>query len=241
MEEKIPGHIAIIMDGNGRWAEGRGLSRIKGHRRGIKTARDIVNYASELGLRYLTLYTFSKENWSRPEYEVNTLMLFLEKYLMEEAGNLLERRIRFKAIGELTDLPKSVRKVIEKVESQTKGCEGMVLQLALSYGGRDEIVSAVRSIAQEVKDGRLDVEDISEEAVKSRLYTAGVPDPDLLIRTSGERRISNFLLWQMAYTELYVTDVLWPDFSRDDFLKAIRDYQGRERRFGLTGKQLVGA
>ncbi|MCK4739428.1 MAG: isoprenyl transferase [Deltaproteobacteria bacterium] len=238
--EKIPAHVAIIMDGNGRWAEQRKLGRIEGHRSGIKTAREIVNYSSEIGIKYLTLYTFSRENWNRPAVEVNMLMRFLEKYLKREAENLFNRNIRFKAIGNLEDLPSGVLKVIDSVTEKTSKCEGMTLQLALSYSGRDEILDAARSLARKVSEGSLDPNNIDEDLFSKALYTAEIPDPDLLIRTSGESRISNFLLWQLAYTELYITDVLWPDFSKDELLKAIRDFTSRERRYGLTREQVVG-
>ncbi len=199
-----------------------------------------MNYCSEIGIRYLTLYTFSKENWNRPAFEVDMLMRFLEKYLKLEAENLTERNIRFKAIGDIEDLPGSVARVVNEVEASTAENDGMLLQLALSYSGRDELVSACRKLAREVAEGSKTPEEIDEASINDSLQTSGVPDPDLLIRTSGELRISNFLLWQLAYTELYVTDVLWPDFTTEDLLAAIRDYTGRERRFGLTGKQLIG-
>lgn len=238
--ENIPLHIAIIMDGNGRWAEKKRQSRIKGHKKGIEAAREIVNYSSELGIKFLTLYTFSKENWNRPAVEVDMLMGFLEKYLKKEAESMMSRSIRFRAIGSLDDLPRSVRRVVSEIEALTSENTGMVLQLALSYSGRGEIVDACRTLVNEVTQGRLSLDDIDEEAFGNSLYTRGLRDPDLLIRTSGEKRISNFLLWQLAYTELYVTDVLWPDFNREELLMAIRDFQRRERRYGLTGEQLVG-
>jgi undecaprenyl diphosphate synthase len=238
---KLPRHIAIIMDGNGRWAGQRLLKRINGHRKGVDAARDAVRFAAELGIECLTLYTFSKENWRRPAHEVKMLMKFLDIHLKEEKKSLVENNIRFRAIGTLQDLPGAVRDTIADIESATAKNTGMVLQLALSYSGREEIVSAARAIAEEVMAGRLRPEDITEDAFRKRLYTADVPDPDLLIRTSGEKRISNFLLWQTAYTEIYITEVLWPDFTRQDLLDAIKDFQARERRFGLVKGQGIGA
>ncbi len=240
MENNIPTHIAIIMDGNGRWAESRGDSRISGHKKGVSVAKNIVTYSSEIGVQYLTLYTFSKENWNRPAYEVNMLMGFIEKHLTKEGGGLKENNIRFRMIGNVDDLPAKARRAVKNVEELTKDCTGMLLQLAISYSGRDEIVMAAKKIAERVVNGEMDIEDINEESLSASLYTSGVPDPDLLIRTSGESRISNFLLWQLAYTELYVTDILWPDFTSEDLIRAIEDYASRQRRFGLTGGQLVG-
>ena len=236
----IPAHVAIIMDGNGRWAERRGLSRVSGHKKGVEAAREIVKAAREIGVKYLTLYTFSKENWNRPAAEVNILMTFLEKYILEEADMMMENNIRFKAIGCIDDLPSSVRKVITKIEEKTSGNTAMTLLLALSYGSRDELIAAARKLATDVKSGVINPDSIDERAIEARLYTSGIPDPDLLIRTSGEMRVSNFLLWQIAYSEFYVTDVLWPDFTRDEFLRALDAYRQRERRFGLTHEQLTG-
>ncbi|HHD11011.1 MAG TPA: isoprenyl transferase [Deltaproteobacteria bacterium] len=240
MEGKIPRHIAIIMDGNGRWAERKGLPRIEGHRKGIETAKDIVLVARRLGVEYLTLYTFSLENWNRPPEEVEMLMTFLEIHLREEAKTLMENQIRLKVIGRRENLPEGVRRVIEEVEGLTEENDAMVLQLAISYGGRQELVDAAKKIAGLVKRGELEPEDIDEKLFEGALYTAGVPEPDLLIRTSGEKRISNFLLWQIAYTELYITETLWPDFTEDDLLLAIKDFKMRERRFGLTREQALG-
>ena len=240
MEGKIPRHIAIIMDGNGRWAERKGLPRIEGHRKGIETAKDIVLVARRLGVEYLTLYTFSLENWNRPPEEVEMLMTFLEIHLREEAKTLMENQIRLKVIGRRENLPEGVRRVIEEVEELTEENDAMVLQLAISYGGRQELVDAAKKIAGLVKRGELEPEDIDEKLFEGALYTAGVPEPDLLIRTSGEKRISNFLLWQIAYTELYITETLWPDFTEDDLLLAIKDFKMRERRFGLTREQALG-
>jgi undecaprenyl diphosphate synthase len=230
----LPRHIAIIMDGNGRWARKRILNRINGHRKGISVARDTVRFCRELGVEFLTLYTFSKENWKRPAAEVKLLMMLLESHLKEEEKTLVENNIRLKVIGCVPDLTRSVQDVIARIEERTKDNDGMVLHLALSYSGRQEITEAARRLARLAATGEIDPEEISEEMVQGGLYTAGEPDPDLLIRTSGEKRISNFLLWQLAYTEIYITEVLWPDFTREHLIEAIRDYQKRERRFGLV-------
>lgn len=235
----IPGHVAIIMDGNGRWAQKRRLNRIRGHRKGIDVARDTVQFCREMGIGCLTLYAFSRENWNRPALEVKALMKLLEVYLKDELPSLLENNIRFRAIGNIRELPKSVQRVVDDIERETEGNDGMVLQLALSYSGREELVGAARALAEEVARGVLRSDDINEETFAGRLYTAGIPDPDLLIRTSGEMRVSNFLLWQLAYTEIYVTDVLWPDFTREDMIEALVNFQKRERRFGLTGGHRV--
>ena len=238
IKERFPQHIAIIMDGNGRWAEKRFLGRINGHRKGIEVVKDIVEFCREIGISYLTLYTFSKENWSRPQTEVGALMDLLEHHLKSELLKLVKNGIRFRAIGNTRELPAKVQKIIQEVEDKTIGNTGMVLNLALSYSGRTEIVEAAKRIAMEVRQDKISVADITEEVFAKHLYTAGSPDPDLLIRTSGEFRISNFLLWQMAYTEIYVTDVLWPDFTRQHLVDALMDFQNRERRFGLTREQL---
>lgn len=238
IKERLPQHIAIIMDGNGRWAEKKFLGRINGHRKGIEVVKDIVEFCRELGIGYLTLYTFSKENWNRPAQEVNALMELLEQHLKNELLKLVKNGIRFKAIGNIGELPESIQNIIKEVEAKTKDNKGMVLNLALSYGGRTEIVEAAKKVALEARRGALDIADITEETFARYLYTDGIPDPDLLIRTSGEFRISNFLLWQLAYTEIYVTDVLWPDFNRQHLIEALLDFQNRERRFGLTGKQI---
>lgn len=232
--ENLPRHIAIIMDGNGRWAKKRLLNRINGHRKGIEAAREAVRACRKLGIECLTLYTFSKENWSRPALEVQMLMSLLEKHLRDEEKDLIENNIRFRAIGCVEELPQAVRKVIRDIEESTAANTGMVLQLALSYSGREEIVRAARSLASKAQSGLMLAQDINEDAFRQELYTRGVPDPDLLIRTSGEMRISNFLLWQLAYTEIHITEVLWPDFTTEHLKAAIRDYQGRERRFGLV-------
>lgn len=229
---RLPTHIAIIMDGNGRWAKRRGLPRILGHKRGVEVARRIITKARELGIRYLSLFAFSKENWQRPQTEVTALLKLLEEYLERELPTLLEREIRFKMIGDLEDFPESLRELILKVERETSDLRGMTLVLALSYSGRAEILRAMKCFAESVKKGQMSPEDLTEEKVRSFFYFSELPDPDLLIRTSGEQRISNFFLYQLAYTELYFTSTLWPDFSEDEFLRAIVDFQNRERRFG---------
>ena len=238
IKQRLPQHIAIIMDGNGRWAEKRFLGRINGHKKGIEVVKDIVEFCREIGIGYLTLYTFSKENWNRPQTEVNALMELLEQHLRSELLKLVKNGIRFKAIGNTWELPAKLQKIIKEVEDKTVDNTGMVLNLALSYGGRAEIVEAAKAVARKVQGRHIRVEDITEDFFAKHLYTADSPDPDLLIRTSGEFRISNFLLWQMAYTEIYVTDVLWPDFKRQHLIDALLDFQNRERRFGLTAEQL---
>lgn len=237
----MPCHVAIIMDGNGRWAKKKLLNRINGHRKGIDVARDTVIYCRELGIEYLTLYTFSRENWKRPHHEVQLLMSLLETHLRAEEKMLLENNVRLKVIGNVGELPPSVRAVIDGIESSTKHNNGMVLHLALSYSGRAEITQAAQILAGRVAAGLLAPSDITEEMLSGCLYTSASPDPDLLIRTSGESRISNFLLWQLAYTELYITDVLWPDFTRRDLDEALVDFQGRERRFGRLKEPGAGA
>jgi len=236
----LPRHIAIIMDGNGRWARKRLLNRINGHKKGIEVVKDIVSHCRELGIMYLTLYTFSKENWRRPAAEVAFLMRLLAKHLRKDDNLFLENSIHFKAIGNIAELPTNVSEAIRALEEKTASFTGMHLQLALSYSGRDEITRATRILADKAAKGLIKADDITEDIFSKELYTAGIPDPDLLIRTSGECRISNFLLWQLAYTEIHITDVLWPDFSREDLDQAIRDYQRRERRFGLVTES-VGA
>ncbi len=240
LKGKPPRHIAIIMDGNGRWARKRFLPRISGHKKGIEVARDIVAACRELGVQYLTLYTFSRENWNRPASEVKFLMRLFEEHLKREIPEMMKNNVRFRAIGNISELPDRVREVVKTAEETTGANDGMVLNLALSYSGREEIVGACRAVSRSVKEGRLNIDEISEATFQNYLYTAGTPDPDLLIRTSGESRISNFLLWQLAYTEIYVTDVLWPDFTKELLTKAIRDFQSRERRFGLTREQVLG-
>jgi undecaprenyl diphosphate synthase len=224
----IPHHIGIIMDGNGRWAEVRGIPRIEGHRRGVERSKEVIECATELGLKSLTLFAFSTENWRRPSAEVTTLMKLLEFYLRKELSRLMRDGIVFRAIGEIRRLPEPIQEVIRDAEEKTSSNKGMVLITALSYSGRNEIVRAVRKILS----SGMKPDTVTEEVFSSFLDTAGIPPPDLIIRTSGEKRISNFLLWQAAYAELYFTETLWPDFSKDEFLLAIQDYQQRERRFG---------
>ena len=234
---KLPRHVAIIMDGNGRWARQRGLPRIAGHREGVKAVRDVVKACGELGIGVLTLYTFSTENWRRPLEEVSALMKLLLRTLRKEMDDLVRNNVRLMAVGDIGNLPKNTREGILEGIEETKKNTGLVLNLALNYGGREEIVSAVRQIAAEVMKGKLKVEAIGRETIQDHLYTSELPDPDLLIRTSGEFRISNFLLWQLAYTEIFITDVLWPDFRRKDLYEAIEDFQGRERRFGRVSRE----
>ena len=234
----LPKHIAIIMDGNGRWAEKRSLNRIAGHRMGIKRAKEIIRACRELGIQVLTLYAFSTENWNRPRREISTLMSLLKRFLSAEGKTLVKNNIRLNAIGSLEDLPGDVRDVLNEVMQLSRHNTGMVLNAALSYSGRNEILQAVKNICRGVSAGILDPSLIDERLFSDHLYTAGLPDPDLLIRTSGEYRISNFLLWQTAYTELYITGTLWPDFTKKDLHRAIADYGKRERRFGLTRQQI---
>jgi undecaprenyl diphosphate synthase len=237
-KEKLPHHIAIIMDGNGRWAKKKHLNRISGHIKGIDAVREVVTACRKLGINILTLYAFSIENWKRPEDEVAALMELLKEYLLKEGEEMLQNNIRLRAIGRLDDLPADVQKTLRETIKKTKRCDGMVLNLALSYGGRLEILHAVQGILLDFQKGRIKLEKLTFQRFSQYLWTRGIPDPDLLIRTSGEFRISNFLLWQIAYTELYVTDTLWPDFDRRELLKAIADYQSRERRFGMISEQL---
>jgi len=237
-ERKIPSHIAIIMDGNGRWAKQRRLNRIQGHRRATETVRTVVMTCRELNVDVLTLYTFSLENWKRPRAEVKALMMLLKQFLIEEFEEMQENNVRLIASGRLQLIPSDVRFILDNVISKTSSNNGMILNLALSYGSRAEIVDAIKKIAARVKTGEIDVSDIDEKEVTDNLYTAGLPDPDLMIRTSGEMRISNFLLWQSAYSEIWITPVLWPDFKKEHLFAAIEDYQKRERRFGLTGEQI---
>ena len=240
-KDRLPRHIAIIMDGNGRWARSRGFLRLAGHREWIKSVRDIVTCCREIGIKVLTIYAFSAENWKRPELEVRTLMMFLEEFLRKELKTLMDNNIRFMTIGQTDKLPESVQRWLRKVAKETADNDVMVLNVALSYGGRTEIVEAVRHIAKDAASGILLPQDVTSKTVSDYLYTRGLPDPDLMIRTSGETRISNFLLWQMAYTELYFTKTLWPDFRRRDLLLAIMDYQQRERRFGMVEGEISRA
>jgi undecaprenyl diphosphate synthase len=230
--QPLPRHVAIIMDGNGRWATRRGLPRVAGHREGVTTARAIVRAADELGVRFLTLYAFSTENWSRPEDEVSTLMQLLEESIYRELPEFMARNVRLRVIGRPNGVPADVRRGIDHVVRETRTNTGLTLLMAFNYGGRDELLDAFRALAHRVQAGELEPEAITESDVGAALYTEGVPDPDLLIRTSGEMRVSNFLLWQIAYTELWITATLWPDFRPADLYRAIADFQGRTRRFG---------
>ena len=228
----LPAHIAVIMDGNGRWAKKRFLNRVKGHEKGADVVRAVVRTCREIGIRFLTLYAFSTENWQRPKVEVSALMSLLKRFLIDETPEMLDNRIRLNVIGQIERLPDDVQVEIRRAMHVTAHNTGMCLNLALSYGGRSEIVRAVMEIAAGIENGTLKVSDISEALVEQHLYTAGMPDPELLIRTSGEMRISNFLLWQIAYSEIFITQTLWPDFTKDELIGIIKDFQGRERRFG---------
>lgn len=236
---RLPNHIAIIMDGNGRWAKQKGLIRILGHESGTKAVRETVEACAEFGIKHLTLYAFSTENWNRPKLEVQTLMKLLVKSLKKEIKTLQENKIKLTAIGCLKDLPKKAYKELEFVIEKTKNNTQMTLNLALSYGSRDELVNVVKELSVKVKNNIISAESIDESIINKHLYTNNLPDVDLLIRTSGEQRISNFLLWQIAYAELYFTDIYWPDFKKENLVEAIVDYQNRERRFGKTSEQLI--
>lgn len=236
---RLPEHVAIIMDGNGRWAKGKGLKRLFGHRNGVEAVRDTAEAAAELGIKYMTLYAFSTENWKRPRLEVDALMGLLVSTIHKETKTLMDNDIRLYAVGSLAELPPNCyRELMEAIE-RTKHNNRMVLNLALSYSSRWELTEAARKAATMVAQQKISPEEINEEFFNSLLCTADMPDPELMIRTSGEYRISNFLLWQLAYSELYFTEKLWPDFRRDDLYEAIVDYQSRERRFGLTSEQIV--
>jgi undecaprenyl diphosphate synthase len=236
--DAIPAHVAIIMDGNGRWAERRGLDRNHGHRAGIESVRAVVRSAHELGVRFLTLYAFSTENWSRPQGEVDALMGLLEFYLDAEVDELHRNGIRLRAMGRIERLPDSARGKLTEAITRTADNGEMTVVFALSYGGRAEITDAARRVARDVEQGKLDADAIDEKTFAAYLYEPETPDPDLLIRTGGDTRLSNFLLWQMAYTEIHVTDVLWPDFRKSDLVRAIAEFQGRERRYGRTSEQV---
>jgi undecaprenyl diphosphate synthase len=229
---KFPRHVAIIMDGNGRWAKKRLLNRIRGHEQGAETVRTITRTSRELGIEVLTLYAFSTENWQRPRTEIAALMELLTRFLISERSELTDNNIRLNAIGQIDRLPKSVLRTLHETMDLTKDKDGMLLNLALSYGARDEIVKMVQSVAQRAIDGKIDLDAITPDLVSDHLYTKNMPDPDLLIRTSGEMRISNFLLWQIAYAEIYVTNTLWPDFGKKEYTEILKDFQHRERRFG---------
>ena len=235
-KETLPFHVAIIMDGNGRWARKRGLPRIAGHQKGMETLRQIVTCANDLGIGVLSLYAFSTENWRRPSAEIDFLMRLPEEYLKKELAGLKEKGIRIEAIGELNRLPKRTLAAINNAITNTRANMGMVLNFAINYGGRAEIIRAVRNIVSMVQRGECNEEDVTEGFLAGNLYTAKLPDPDLLIRPSGEVRLSNFMLWQLAYTELWFTEILWPDFKREHFLNAILDYQNRDRRYGNIGR-----
>lgn len=228
----LPTHVAVIMDGNGRWAKTRGLPRVEGHRQGAESVRHLVRVAAEIGIKYLTLYAFSVENWNRPKDEVDTLMKYLARYLKAEMAELDKNNVRLQVIGQIYRLPEYVQEQIQKTSQHLSRNSGLTLVLALSYGGRTEIVNAIRSIANKVQQGSLDPAEITEQIVSQNLYAPWLPDPDLLIRTSGEMRVSNFLLWQISYSEFVVTPTLWPDFRRAEFFAALESYAMRHRRFG---------
>jgi undecaprenyl diphosphate synthase len=230
--QRMPEHVAIIMDGNGRWARQRGLPRVEGHARGVSSVRATVEECCRLGIGHLTLYCLSSENWKRPQAELDFLMALLEQYLIQERAEIMEQNIRFRVIGRRCDLPARVLKEIDENERLTQDNTGMGLNLAINYGGRTELIDAVRDLARQVQAGTLTPDAIDEAVISSALYTAGMPDPDLLIRTAGEMRVSNFLLWQISYAELWVTELCWPDFTRETLHEALSDYASRERRFG---------
>ena len=236
---KLPVHVAIIMDGNGRWARQRGHERNFGHEQGVKAVREVIECAAEMGLKYLTLYTFSTENWNRPDDEVSALMSIMVQSLNNETDTLIKNNVRLKAIGDIGRLAKDVRERLNETIELTSGAKGLTLIVALSYSSRWEILEAAKKLAMDVTNGNMVTSDIDEAAFERYLTTSGIPDPELMIRTSGELRISNFLLWQLAYTEFYFTELLWPDFGKEDFYKAIIDYQKRERRFGKTSEQVL--
>ena len=236
---KLPVHVAIIMDGNGRWAKQRALNRIRGHEEGAESVREIVRTSREIGIRWLTLYAFSEENWKRPRHEISALMSLLKRFLKGELQEMLDNGIRFQTIGRIQKLPEGIQNTIRETVAATAKNKDMVLTLALSYGGRQELADAVQKIAKRVASGDIRTTDIDEQLISEALYTSGTPDPDLLIRTSGECRVSNFLLWQVAYTEIHISPTLWPDFRKTEYLRALENYQRRERRFGATGDQLA--
>jgi len=231
-KDKLPAHVAIIMDGNGRWAQKHLFKRVIGHEKGAETVRTIIRTSRSLGIPILTLYAFSTENWQRPRHEVSALMALLKKFLISERQEMVENGIRLNVIGQVEKLPPDVRKTIKDTKAATAGNDKLLLNLALSYGSRAEIVKSVQEIAAMVQKGELEVDAITPELISDHLYTGGMADPDLLIRTSGEKRISNFLLWQIAYSEIYITETLWPDFSKEEYLEILKAYQNRERRFG---------
>ena len=238
LRERMPRHVAVIMDGNGRWAKRRAMPRIMGHRKGVDVLKDLLRCCRDWGIEALTAYAFSTENWGRPTEEVEFLMTLFERVLRKELREMMKENVQIRFVGNLEMLPDSLREEIDRAVEETRVNTGIQFTIATNYGGRQEILQACRSIAAAVKDGTLALEDIDESVFERHLYTSGICDPDLLIRTSGEMRISNFLLWQMAYAEIYVTDTMWPDFDRTQFHTALRDYQSRERRFGKVGIQL---
>ena len=238
-DQRLPRHIAIIMDGNGRWAKQQGHMRIFGHKHGVNAVRNTLEFAAEVGIEFVTLYAFSTENWNRPEREINALMQLLVDTIEKELPNLMKNNIRLKTIGNISQLPSSCVRQLKETVAATKGNTRTTLILALSYSGRWDIIEAVKKIALYAKNGEIDIENISEDTLNRALNTAEYPNPDLLIRTSGEMRISNFLLWEIAYSEIHFTSVLWPDFRKEHFLEALLDYQSRERRFGKTSDQLA--
>ena len=237
-KSKIPNHIAVIMDGNGRWAKGKGMQRIFGHRNALTAIRETADTASELGVKFLTMYAFSTENWNRPKLEVDALMSLLINTLKKELPEFQRKNVKINSIGDTLSLPKNAQNVLNNVIEATKNNTKITLTFALSYGGREEIVNTIKNISKKVVNKQLDIEKIDENIINNHLYTFNLPDVDLMIRTSGEQRISNFLLWQMAYAELYFTEVLWPDFRKENLFDAIIDYQNRERRFGKTSEQI---
>ncbi len=235
---RLPKHVAIVMDGNGRWAESRNRPRLHGHKEGASSVREVVEVAAEIGIEVLTLYAFSSENWKRPEHEVKGLMTILKNYLESELSRMLKNNIRLSCIGDLSKIPEGVRETLLHTIEKTKTNDRLILNLALSYGSRDEITSAVQTIARKCLSGELHCEDISQKTIADHLYTANLIDPDLFIRTGGEKRLSNFLLWQASYAEIVFTETMWPEYRRESFLESLREYQRRERRFGKTGAQL---
>ncbi len=236
---KLPTHVAIIMDGNGRWAKKKAMNRIRGHEEGAESVREIVRTTRELGIPWLTLYAFSEENWKRPRYEIEALMRLLKRFLKGELPEMVENGISLRAMGRIHKLPQDVREVLQDTIDRTAGGKDLFLTLALSYGGRQELTDALRRIGKRIEAGEIGSSDLDEQLISDALYVPRMPDPDLLIRTSGENRVSNFLLWQIAYTEFYVTETQWPDFRKGEYLKALEDYQRRERRYGATGEQLA--
>jgi len=238
-QPNIPHHVAIVMDGNGRWANARGKVRVKGHKQGMNVARETVENCARAGVKVLTLFAFSSENWSRPEDEVSYLMRLFVEGLSREAKSLAENNIKLQVIGDRTQLSKKLQKAIKEAEQKTVNCDQMILNIATNYGGRWDIVNAVHKIAEKVKQGELDITNIDEHCFSEHTCLSDLPDPDLFIRTGGEHRISNFLIWQLAYSELYFTDILWPDFNKETLELALSDYAGRQRRFGRTGQQVT--